>query len=365
MTTSDIRTKATEALQKQSQTNQVAKTGDKLQEVKSMLGSMQKQLKASLVKQINPEYVISTALTAIRANPQLMDCTALSLVGAIIQSNQLGLRLDGPLGHAYMVPYRNTKKGVMEAQFMPGYRGYLDLARRSGEIVSIFAAVVYANDQFSFEHGIDESLRHRPQKDGERGEVTHVYSYAKLKSGAFIFDVMRRTDVERIRSRSKAKDSGPWSTDWEEMAKKTVIRRFAKMLPMSVEFAKAVELDELATRDISQAIQVDGETGDLVHASFEEDAVTEDVPTAVKQAVPAPESEPIGDPVKEFGVKQTNEILARIEKAATVEALSKIHADIVSGMDVGEFSEAQADSVRLAWNARHAQIAPKTEGAGK
>jgi hypothetical protein len=71
------------------------------------------------------------------------------------------------------------------------------------------------------------------------------------------------------------------------------------------------------------------------------------------------------DPVKDFGVKQTNEILARIEKAATVEALSKIHADIVTGMDIGEFSETQADSIRLAWNARHAQVAPKTEGAGK
>jgi len=373
MTTAEVKDRATQAVQRQSQSNQVVKTDDKVQEVKAMLQKMQPQLKASLVKQINPAYVISTALTAIRQNPTLMECTAVSLIGAIIQSNQLGLRLDGPLGHAYMVPYFNKKKNVMEAQFMPGYRGYLDLARRSGEIAVISSGAVFEKDGFNFEHGLEECLVHKPLLYGDRGKVTHVYAYAKLKNGSFLFDVMRHEDVERIRSRSKAKDSGPWVSDWDEMAKKTVIRRLSKLLPMSVEFAKAAELDELAARGVSQSIQVDTETGDLVHATYEEEAEEKVLPVAVeapaKVEEPAVKVDTPGDAQEppEIGVKESARLLADLQGAKTVEGLAAVIADIVKKSETGEITDPQKEDLRAAFKVKHAELAvpKKTNGGGK
>lgn len=370
MTTAEVKDQATKAVQRQSQSNQVVKTKDKVQEVKAMLQEMKPQLKASLVKQVNPEYIISTALTAIRQNPTLLECSAVSLIGAVLQSNQLGLRLDGPLGHAYMVPYRNTKKGFMEAQFMVGYRGYMDLARRSGEIAVISAGIVYEKDGFDFEHGLNERLVHKPLIYGDRGPVTHVYAYAKLKNGSFLFNVMRTSDVEKIRTRSKAKDSGPWVTDWDEMAKKSAIRPLSKYLPMSVEFAKAVELDELAARGIEQSIQVDQETGDLVHATYEEEAEApaQSAPAQepAKAPDPAPTEAPAGDarepeagqPSEEFGVRHTQDLLKAIQGAVDIKTLDAVAQNVIRSKGAGDITEAQSKTLGLAYNAKHKQLLP-------
>jgi recombination protein RecT len=143
------------------------------------------------------------------------------------------------LGHAYLIPYGR------ECQFIIGYRGMIDLARRSGEIQSIFSEVVYSNDEFRFEFGLDEKLKHIPAR-GERGEFVAAYMVAKFKDGGHLIQVMFKNEIDKIRKRSKAANNGPWVTDYDEMAKKTIIRRGFKYLPISIEVARLIEQDDKA-----------------------------------------------------------------------------------------------------------------------
>lgn len=189
----------------------------------------------------NPDRLRSIALTECRKTPKLRECDPISFLGAIIQSAQLGLE-PGPLGHYWLVPKRVN--GQWEVVGMLGYRGMIDLARRSGQIESITAEVVRAGDEFSYELGLTPSLRHIPYDDD--GELTHVYAVARLKGGGAQFTVMTRKAVDKVRGGSAAGQSGPWQSHFEEMARKTVIRRLFKLLPISIEIARAIDLDERA-----------------------------------------------------------------------------------------------------------------------
>lgn len=213
---------------------------------------IQSELALALPKHMHPDRLARIALTEFRKTPKLKECVPASFLGAVVQCAQLGLEPGNSLGHAYILPYEKRQKvngswqvvGV-EAQLIIGYRGMIDLARRSGQIISLQAHAVYEGDEFDFAYGLDERLHHVPTREtGERGELIAVYAIAKLKGGGHQIEVMWRADIEGIRSRSKAKDNGPWKTDFEEMAKKTVIRRLFKYLPVSVEIQQAAVLDE-------------------------------------------------------------------------------------------------------------------------
>lgn len=201
--------------------------------------------KASIAKAI-PKHVtidrlMRVALSELRTNEKLAECEPLSLMSSISKAAQLGLEVGSALGHAYLVPYKR------EAQLIIGYRGYIALARRSGEIQSLTARVVREHDVFELEYGLHEQLRHVPSTDPEPGEMTHVYAIARLKDGGIQYEVMTKADVDAIRARSKAAQYGPWVTDYHEMARKTVVRRLFKYLPVSVEIADAItaEQDEM------------------------------------------------------------------------------------------------------------------------
>ncbi|WP_252356488.1 recombination protein RecT, partial [Escherichia coli] len=185
------------------------------------------------------------ATTEIRKVPALGNCDTMSFVSAIVQCSQLGLEPGSALGHAYLLPFgnKNEKSGKKNVQLIIGYRGMIDLARRSGQIASLSARVVREGDEFSFEFGLDEKLIHRPGEN-EDAPVTHVYAVARLKDGGTQFEVMTRKQIELVRSQSKAGNNGPWVTHWEEMAKKTAIRRLFKYLPVSIEIQRAVSMDE-------------------------------------------------------------------------------------------------------------------------
>jgi recombinational DNA repair protein RecT len=127
---------------------------------------------------------------------------------------------------------------------IPGYRGLISLARRSGQLKSIEARVVYANDTFGIEYGTSPFLKHVPNLTGDPGPLVLVYAVARLVDGGEQVEVMTKVQVDAIRSRSRAGKSGPWVTDYDEMARKTVVRRICKYLPLSVELAKALEIDE-------------------------------------------------------------------------------------------------------------------------
>lgn len=145
----------------------------------------------------------------------------------------------------------------MECQMIPGYRGLIDLARRSGAVQSISAEIVYERDVFKLSLGVENKIDHAPCLDGDRGEFKLVYAVATFKDGGYQFIWMTKGQVEAIRERSKAKDSGPWVTDYEEMVKKTAIRRLCKMLPMSVELAAAVALSDAADTGVRPVIDGD------------------------------------------------------------------------------------------------------------
>lgn len=210
--------------------------------VVGLLEQMKGEIARCLPKHLTPERMTRIALTELRKTPKLQECDPMSFIAAIMQASQLGLE-PGIMGSCYLIPFYNNKLGKYECTFMPGYRGFLDLARRSGQIVSLVARAVYENDEFSYEFGLKEDIKHKPCMDN-KGSLIAVYAVALLKDGGHQFDVMSKSEVDTIRATSKSKDSGPWVSHYEEMAKKTVLRRLFKWLPCSVEMQKAVSLDE-------------------------------------------------------------------------------------------------------------------------
>lgn len=221
--------------------------------VRDLLEKSKAGLAAALPKHIDAAYLIRVTLTSVQRTPALLECYPLSLLGAVFQAAQLGLIPDGVLGQAYLVPYKNKKKGGrLEAQLIPGYKGLIALARRSGEVTTIDARVVHKKDHFVYTFGVDPKLEHRPTDDAEPGPVTHVYCVAKLKDGGYQLEVMTRREVEAVRARSKSPNDGPWVTDWDWMAKKTVIKQVCKLLPSSTELQRAIALEERADVDLPQ-----------------------------------------------------------------------------------------------------------------
>lgn len=179
-------------------------------------------------------------LMAVVQNPDLLNCWRPSLFQSAMTSASLGLLLDPALGHGYILPFRDNKKQRLLAQFIPGYRGYLHLARQSGEISSVSAYEVCAKDHFVYELGLNEKLEHKPAM-GDRGELVYVYCIVRHKDGGHHVEVMTKGDVDRIRARSQSKNSPAWRDDYMMMARKTVIRRASKYMPLSVQRAAALD----------------------------------------------------------------------------------------------------------------------------
>ncbi len=227
--------------------------------------SMKAQLAAALPRHMTPDRMIRIVTTEIRKTPALANCDMQSFIGAVVQCSQLGLEPGNALGHAYLLPFGNgkAKSGQPNVQLIIGYRGMIDLARRSNQIISISARTVRQGDNFHFEYGLNENLTHVPGED-EDSPITHVYAVARLKDGGVQFEVMTNNQVEKVRASSKAGQNGPWVSHWEEMAKKTVIRRLFKYLPVSIEMQKAVILDEKAEANVDQ------ENSSVFEGEFEE-----------------------------------------------------------------------------------------------
>lgn len=217
--------------------------------------TMRKQIQAAIPKHLTVDRLLRTTMTAIRTNPKLLECTQKSLLAAVMGCAALGLEPEPFLGQAYLVPFK--RNGQLEAQLIPGYRGYIALARRSGEVQSVSAQVVYTNDHFVLRFGTDEKLEHIPA-DGDRGKVRGAYVIFKYKDGSYSFDYMSEEDLLKIAKRSKTYDEkkgtwdGPWATDPDEMRKKTVIRRHVKIAPLAVEIQKAAALEDRAMAGESQ-----------------------------------------------------------------------------------------------------------------
>lgn len=244
----------------------------KKQRVSDLLNSYKSQIAQALPKILTPDRMIRTALTAMLRKPELMDCTGHSLISCILTAAQLGLMPDDILGEAYLIPFFNGRKQVLECQLIPGYKGLCTLAMRSGQVKSITAVAVYnakrlidpkrEGDHFDYELGLNEKLEHKPVGLTDSNLITHFWGLVRLVSGGVTFRVMTRAQVEAVRDESKnyikAKNKADtvWAKSFEEMGCKTVIRRVLKYVPLSPEVARAIGLDEAAEMG-SQKISID------------------------------------------------------------------------------------------------------------
>lgn len=238
--------------------NLIQKQGGQMSAAKAEKKTMQAYIKAmepaikkALPSVITPERFTRMVLSALSSTPKLAECSPQSFLAAMMTAAQLGVEPNTALGQAYLLPYRNH--GQMECQFQLGYKGLIDLAYRSGEVIVIQAHTVYENDVFEYELGMDPKLRHVPAK-ADRGEAVAYYAMFKTKDGGYGFEVMSVDDVQRHAQRySKSYGSGssPWRSNFDEMAKKTVLKRALKYAPLKSDFVRSVAQDETIKAELS------------------------------------------------------------------------------------------------------------------
>lgn len=244
---------ATNKIQKAAQAQAQAPAKSAQANMQAYILKMEKEIAKALPSVITPERFTRIVLTALSTTPALAECSPKSFMGAMMQAAQMGLEPNTNLGLAYILPYRN--KGRMEAQFQVGYKGLIDLAYRSDEIATIQAHEVCENDVFEYELGLNPTLRHVPALTN-RGKVILYYAMFKLVNGGFSFEVMSREDIEtHARKYSKSFGSGyssPWATNFDEMAKKTVLKKALKYAPLKSDFARGLAADGTIKADISE-----------------------------------------------------------------------------------------------------------------
>ena len=231
-------------------------------------GKFQSQLAAALPKFLDTDHFVRSAITEFRLNPALAECSVPSVLGYFMQAAACGLEPASMLGQCYPVPFWNSKTKQKEAQFICGYRGMLSIARRSGEIASVVAEVVHEKDEFSIEYGMNPSLVHKPYIEDDPGAMRGAYVVVRFKGEGIdpVIKYMPKSEIDKRRNRSKAGSSGPWVTDYEEMAKKTVFRSVFKWLPISIEQIQATTTDGSVSRYNADAKSNDIE--DLVEVEF-------------------------------------------------------------------------------------------------
>ncbi|WP_305968325.1 MULTISPECIES: recombinase RecT [unclassified Mameliella] len=288
-----------------------------VQDVKTLLHNDQarQQLAAVAAKHMSPERLMRVTANAIRTTPKLQRADPLSFLGALMQCAALGLEPNTVLGHAYLIPFdkkeKNKKTGRWEVvgtqvQLVIGYKGFIDLARRSGHITSISAGIHYSDDElWEHEEGTEARLRHRPGP--QEGEKLHAYAIAKFTDGGHAYVVLPWAKVMQIRDNSenwktavrygKQQDT-PWAKHEDAMAAKTAIRALAKFLPLSVEMADALTIDhDQGTRvdyaafaqspedgpQVEEGEEIDGEATEVEEGSDEQqDAGQQEAPEKTK-----------------------------------------------------------------------------------
>jgi len=230
------------------------------QTIKQLLARSEKQIQQRLPKHMTADKMIAIALTAANKTPKLYECDPMTFLGCVVQCAQLGLTTDNVLGHAFLVPFRNSRANRYEVQLIVGYKGMVQLAHRSGLVSSFSGVTVYKNDDFSMRLGSDPYLHHIPPYDGDPGEIRGAYATVTFKNGERQFLYMTRKQIEDIRDRSQSYKSNPGSSPWSgpdkaEMFAKTPLRRLSKWIPNAPELAYAAALEDLHDAGESQGLE--------------------------------------------------------------------------------------------------------------
>jgi len=256
---------------------QVATAGSKPKTMQDYIKTMQGEIAKALPSVMTPERFTRITLSALSTNPQLCETTPSSFLGAMMTAAQLGMEPNTPLGQAYLIPFRN--KGKLECQFQLGYKGLIDLAYRSGEVSVIQAHVVYENDDFDYEYGLNPDIKHIPAKS-DRGAPIFFYAMFKTKDGGFGFEVMSIEDVRahaKKYSQSFSSSYSPWSKNFEEMAKKTVLKKVLKYAPLKSDFVRGIAVDETIKTEIDEDMYA-VPSAEIEYEVDEDGVVQEDAP---------------------------------------------------------------------------------------
>lgn len=292
-----------------------------------------KALAESATKHLPPQRMLRVMTQAVRKVPRLGLCSPVSLFGAMVTCSYLGLEPNTPLNHAYLIPFEKRKKSGskwesdgFDINLIIGYEGLIDLARRTGLVVNITAQVVHEGDEFDYHYGTGMRLFHKPNDDGSERKRLYAYSYAQLKDGE-AFEVRPYNYILRTRDATQAfkkamedKASGyknwattPWVAYEEEMASKTMVRRLAKWLPKSVEFASALHLDAMAEKGTLDFAAIGAQptlVADPEMAQIEEpqtETATTTVETAKKPEPPAAAKKAKAEPEQKLSEQDERE----------------------------------------------------------
>lgn len=338
------------------------------------------QLQQVAAAHMKPERMMRLMANAIRTTPKLGECDPMSLLGGLMTCAGLGLEPNTIMGHAYLIPFKNNRKGITEVQLVVGYKGLIDLARRSGHITSISANIHYSDDEvWEYEEGTEARLRHVP--GAQEGDKLHAYAIAKFRDGGHAYVVLPWAKVMKIRDGSQgwqtavrfnATDKNPWKTHEDEMAKKTAIRALAKYLPLSVEFRDALTVDggkadfaafamnpaeQLdATPDDEEGQTIDGEARAVDEGEPEKDeAPVEEAKTSAKKETaqpkadkPVEEQKPadVADEAASGLVERIMADLAEADSADAADAVIALWADQIASLSEAAQAEINATAVK-------------------
>lgn len=275
------------------------------------------QIAKILPRHIKPERMVRVAITALTRTPKLKDCDQASFFLAMLNLSQWGLEPDGRRAH--LIPFENRKRGVMEVQLIIDYKGLVELCMRSGDVSNIHADIVCENDEFVYDRG--QLQKHLIDFKNPRGNVYAAYCLVRMKDGTEKCEVMTRDDVEAIRKRSKTGSNGPWVSDWNEMAKKTVFRRVSKWLPLSAEVQDAIVSDDDQLAELPKLPQRSGigsleELTERLTIGFTPDA-TDEVESVVESVAVEPK------PTPAFSADDLRAALKQCEDLTSVTAVEK------------------------------------------
>lgn len=255
-------------LEQRMQQQQVARQGGQVARggqpnLADKVKQMEHQFAMAMPRGAEAAQLVRDALTAMRQTPRLAECDHGTVLGGLMTCAQLGLR-PGVLGQAWLIPFNDRKQGKMVAQLVIGYQGLVELAHRSGKIKSLIGRVVYENDYFDVDYGLNDTLVHKPAMKGPKGEPVAYYTIAKFTTGGHAFYVMSHDEMLEYRDKHAKSKWGPWKDHFEAMALKTTVRQLAKWLPKSTELATALAADDGVRVDLAPAAvdypeHVDGE----------------------------------------------------------------------------------------------------------
>jgi len=261
----------------------------KTSDIFTAIRSQEAGFKLALPKDFDASRFTRIALTAVRNNPALQKCTKESLLASMMLSAQLGLEPNSPLQQAYIIPYGN------KAEFQTGYKGLLKLAWNSGLVTLMDADKVHENDHFEYVKGFNPIFEHKPTIKGKAGEVIAYYAYAQIKGGGNALVVMSKDEViEHARKFSKSYNtkSSPWKSDFDSMAKKTVLIQLTKTLPQATTnealmFATAANVDStvhsLHEDQIGKAVTIEEMVDDTEYEVVEPEVKQEIKTVKVKE----------------------------------------------------------------------------------